>query len=68
MQKEAYTIQEVASLLGLHINSVYRAVRAGKRGEPNGLDSFRVGRSIRVSRRAIDKLLEMEDHDLERKA
>lgn len=51
-QPDVMTVEEVATRLRLSKMTVYRLVHAGQ------LDGFRAGRTIRVHRASVDKIME----------
>ena len=50
-EKVAYSVRETAECLGLHPNTVYQLISAGK------LPALRLGRKILVSRAELEKWL-----------
>jgi len=56
MEQRAYRVREVAEILGLNLNTVYRAIEAYREGKPGGLLAFRVGRCLRIPKSVIDEL------------
>jgi len=56
MEQRAYRVREVAEILGLNLNTVYRAIEAYREGKPGGLPAFRVGRCLRIPKSVIDEL------------
>ena len=53
MDKLAYTVTEVAELLGISRTSAYECVRRG------GIPSLRLGRRLLVTRAGLEQLLEL---------
>lgn len=51
IERATYTVPEAATVLGVSRNKAYRDVAAGV------LPSVRLGRTVRVPKAAIDKLL-----------
>ena len=51
MVAELMTVSEVAKLLRLHQNTVYSQIESGE------LPCFRIGKSIRISRKQIENYL-----------
>jgi excisionase family DNA binding protein len=59
VERVAYTVAEVATLLGKHINTVYRWVRSGV------LPSERIGNTIYIPKWALARLISPDaDHVL----
>ena len=56
MEQRAYRVREVAEILGLNLNTVYRAIEAYREGKAGGLPAFRVGRCLRIPKSVIDEL------------
>jgi excisionase family DNA binding protein len=56
-QKLTITVEEAAHLLGISRGLAYEMVRIGK------IPSVRFGRRLVVPRRALERLLELEDAD-----
>ncbi len=51
MQRDTYTVDEVAERLGIGRNAAYEAIRRGE------LPALRIGKRIIVPRAALDRLL-----------
>lgn len=52
MQDTMMTARQVATLLGVHISTIYRL-----KEKPNGLRAYRVGRNIRFKRSEVETYL-----------
>ncbi len=51
MERRAYTVREVAQMLGAGTRTVYRLIDAGE------LRSFRLGRAVRVRAEDVNRLV-----------
>lgn len=56
-EKEVLTVDEVGQLLGISRQLAYKAVNGGD------IPSFRIGKRILISRKALDNLINGVTHD-----